>query len=266
MSLLDIINNSKFPVTKDYLVNEFRELGIKKDDIIMVHSSLSSFGYVVNGAYDIIDALIEVVSDGIITMPGHTSNNSKVEDWQNPPIPKEWHDLVKQSIRPTTNETEPTSIGAVPRVFSRYNSIYRTEHPFTSLIYYGKNIPEELKNQPLDKPHSFEGPFGYLYKNNVKLLMLGTEYDNLTFMHLACNMNGGPYQAMESNIYVNNSVKRVSFDIEDDDTDLFNTIGNKFETEYTQLINISKIGNATCKLINGKELVDYAIKYYKDNR
>ncbi len=263
MSLLDIINNSEFPITKDHLLSEFTKLGINSDDIVMVHTSVSSFGYIVNGAYDIIDALREIVSDGIVIVPGHTTENSRVEEWQRPPVPKEWHDTIKRCIRPTNRDTEPTGIGAVPRVFSRYNDIYRTEHPFVSLMYYGTDIPEQLKNQPLDKPHSYNGPFGYLYENNVKLLMLGTEYDNLTFMHLACNINNGPYTVVESNIYDGNSIKRISFDIEDDDTDLFNIIGNKFEEDKPESIKIRKIGNATCKLINGKEIVDYTLNYYR---
>ncbi len=262
MSLQDIINNSKFPITKDYLVNAFKDLGIKNNDTIMVHSSVSSFGYVVNGAHDIIDALIETVTDGIIIIPGHTTVNSTVEDWQRPPVPSEWHETLKNNIRPTTSETEPNGIGAVPRVFSRYDGVYRTNHPYVSLLYFGKVIPEQLKNHHLDKPHSMHGPFGYLYENNVKLLMLGSEYDNLTFMHLACNLNNGPYQVIESNIYEDNKIKRVSFEFEDDDTDLFNTIGSEFEVEKQEYITIKKIGNSTCKLINGKELVDYTLEYY----
>ncbi len=262
MSLHDIINNSRFPITKDYLIEEFRQLGINSNDIVMVHSSLSSFGYIVNGAYDIIDALKEVISDGLILMPGHTTINSSVEDWKRPPVPNEWFETIKSNIRPTTRETEPTGIGEVPRVFSRYNGIYRTNHPFVSLIYYGKNIPEQLKDQPLDKPHSFNGPFGYLYSANIKLLMLGTNYDNLTFMHLACNMFNGPFTEVESNIYVGGEIKRISFTIEDDDTDLFNVVGERFEIEKKEFIKIKKIGNSTCKLINGKELIDYTLEYY----
>ncbi len=265
MSLQDIINSSKFPITKDYLIKEFRELGIKNNDIIMVHSSVSSFGYIVNGAHDIIDALMEIVTDGIIAVPGHTTINSKVEDWQRPPVPKEWFDIIKNNIKPTTKETEPNGIGAVPRIFSRYDGIYRTSHPFVSLMYFGKNIPNQLKNQPLDKPHSFDGPFGYLYNNNVKLVMLGSEYDNLTFMHLASNLKNESYSVVESNVYINNEIVRVSFLIEDDDTDLFNVIGSKFEVEKQDFITVRKIGNSICKIIDGKELVDYTLNYYNSS-
>jgi aminoglycoside 3-N-acetyltransferase len=48
------------PVTKEDIKKGLIKLGLKKGDIIGVHSSLSRFGYVIGGADTVIDALLEI--------------------------------------------------------------------------------------------------------------------------------------------------------------------------------------------------------------
>ncbi|MDH7476833.1 MAG: AAC(3) family N-acetyltransferase [Candidatus Bathyarchaeota archaeon] len=67
-------------VCKEDIKAGLKKLGLKKGDIVGVHSSLSSFGYVEGGADTIIDALLEVVGkEGTITMPTHSNNLEKIE-------------------------------------------------------------------------------------------------------------------------------------------------------------------------------------------
>ncbi|MBN2299614.1 MAG: AAC(3) family N-acetyltransferase [Acholeplasmataceae bacterium] len=261
MGIKEIIDQSDYPLIKQDIIDGLRNLGLKKNDTIMVHSSLSSFGYVVNGANDIIEALMEVVSDGTIIMPGHNSVNSNVREWRNPPVPQSWFEIVEQNIRPASREVEPVSIGKIPRVFGRYEGVKYTNHPFVALQIYGKG-PKALLEQPLNRPHSMNGPFGYLYHNQVKLLMLGSDYDNLTFMHLASNILNS-YMDMYSNIYQDGKIVRIKYDIENDEPEDFIKIGKSFEETKKDFIKIGKIGKATCRLIDGKELIDFTVEYYK---
>lgn len=54
----------------DDLIKAFREIGIESGNILEVHSSLSSFGYVEGGAETVIRALKDVVGiEGSIFMP-----------------------------------------------------------------------------------------------------------------------------------------------------------------------------------------------------
>ncbi|MBQ1467655.1 MAG: AAC(3) family N-acetyltransferase, partial [Solobacterium sp.] len=50
-------------VTKDSLVKALRDLGVEENMILEVHSSLSSFGFVLGGARTVVDALIEAVGE-----------------------------------------------------------------------------------------------------------------------------------------------------------------------------------------------------------
>ena len=47
----------KRAVIKEYIVNKLQEIGLKKGDIVIVHASLSSMGYVCGGAQAVIEAL-----------------------------------------------------------------------------------------------------------------------------------------------------------------------------------------------------------------
>lgn len=261
MGLKEIIEKSNQPLIRQDIVEGLIKLGLQANDHVMVHSSLSSFGYIVNGANDVIEALMEVVKEGVIIMPGHFSVNSNVREWSRPPIPATWFEKVEQNITPPSKVVEPIGVGKIPIVFGRYVGVVRTNHPFVALQIYG-NYPPELIHQPLNRPHSMNGPFGYMYQHGIKLLMLGSDYDNLTFMHLASNILGN-YMDMQSNMYQDGKVVRVHYEIENDEPDDFIEIGKLFEMEQPESIKIGQIGLATCKLIEGRELIDFTLAYYK---
>ena len=62
------------PRTRESLSNDLRELGLATGDSVIVHSSLSSLGYVDGGAATVIKALMDVVTlDGAIVMPTQTT-------------------------------------------------------------------------------------------------------------------------------------------------------------------------------------------------
>ena len=73
---------------KEDLLQLFCQLGLNITDDVMVHSSMRSLGYVVNGAVDVIDALITVVGldEGTILMPAHTGQLSDPSGWSSPPL------------------------------------------------------------------------------------------------------------------------------------------------------------------------------------
>ena len=50
-------------VIKEDIVKELRRVGLEKNDVVMVHTSLKSLGYVCGGAQTMIEALLEVVGE-----------------------------------------------------------------------------------------------------------------------------------------------------------------------------------------------------------
>ena len=65
----------------EVLVNELKRVGLQKNDVVMVHASLKSMGYICGGAQTVIEALIEVVGEeGTIMMPTQSWRNLDPEE------------------------------------------------------------------------------------------------------------------------------------------------------------------------------------------
>ena len=59
----------KNDVTKEILITDLRRIGVNKGDIIYVHSSLKSIGWLENGADTLIEAFLVVLGDeGTLTV------------------------------------------------------------------------------------------------------------------------------------------------------------------------------------------------------
>src|SRR5262245_39356428 len=59
--------------TKDSIARELTALGVRRGGVLLVHSSLSSLGFVAGGARSVIGGLLEVLSaEGTLVVPTHT--------------------------------------------------------------------------------------------------------------------------------------------------------------------------------------------------
>ena len=59
----DLIASTDTPRTRESLASDLRALGLEAGACVIVHSSLSSLGWVSGGAVAVVQALIDVVSD-----------------------------------------------------------------------------------------------------------------------------------------------------------------------------------------------------------
>ncbi len=181
---------SKTPITKcltkNDIIKHFVELGIKPGMVLEVHSSLSSFGYVVGGARVVVDALLELVGkEGTILMPLQGSVNSEPSRWEKPPVQL---DLVKV-IRDNTpayhkNNSDTFKMGAIVNNFHRRQGVEISAHPSVPFAAWGKHAKFLCNRQSLHFSLSEESPLARLYELRGSILLLGVGYDCCTMMHL----------------------------------------------------------------------------------
>jgi aminoglycoside N3'-acetyltransferase len=122
------IKRSEPCITRDRIVSDLHQLGTRKGDTILVHSSLKSLGFVEDGPRGLIDALIEAVSpDGTVIIPTYQ--------------------MIKGSMLETCLDrnyifdprTAGTFLGFVPSAFLKYPGVKRSIHPTHSVSAIGKN-------------------------------------------------------------------------------------------------------------------------------
>lgn len=92
-------------------------MDIKKGDILLVHSSLTSIGYVEGGAETVIDALLETVGEeGTIVM-------STLTGW----------------FEPFDSGSIPSAVGKISERFRLRKNAFRSLHPVHSVAAIGKH-------------------------------------------------------------------------------------------------------------------------------
>jgi aminoglycoside 3-N-acetyltransferase len=78
----EIISSTQEPNTINTINQDLMKLGINNGDILLVHSSLSSLGWVCGGAQTVITALMNALGiDGTLVMPSHSGDWSDFAEW-----------------------------------------------------------------------------------------------------------------------------------------------------------------------------------------
>lgn len=181
--------------TKDDLIGVFSNLGLRRGTEVIVHSSMRSLGYVVNGALDVIDALLKLIGEeGTLLMPSHTGQLTDPAEWKNPAIPSEYIEIVRRSMRAFDPKTTPIrNRGAIPQAFFTYPGVYRSPHPLNSVIAKGARAEYFTRLHGLHDSEGMESPIGRLYARQGHVLLIGVTLTRCTAIHLAEFIADVPY-------------------------------------------------------------------------
>lgn len=160
------------PITKEEMINDLKKLGLKKEDIVLVHSSLSSIGYVVGGTDTVVNALLETVGPkGTIFMPAYPMNGTMLEYAKTDPLfdPK----------------IDPSQMGKITEAFRLRKEALRSLHPTHSVAAIGPHAEYLLKNHEKSQtPCGKTSPFYKLVELDGYILHLGSRVGQTTSVHI----------------------------------------------------------------------------------
>lgn len=266
MSEKKIIENTGEPITKPHITAALKALGIQAHDCVLVHSSLSSMGWVVGQEVTVLEALLETLHEGTVMMPSHSTGNSDPADWENPPVPSHWIQTICDHMPAFDPEkTPPRGMGRIAELFLRWPGVVRSHHPQVSFSAYGIAKTRLTGTHPLTPMFGEESPLAHLLKENGYVLLLGVGYDSCTLLHLAEFRANVLEEKMTGCALNENGVrtfkKYLEFDHSDED---FLLLGAAFE--QTHEVKKTTLGNATLTLIDANTLMTFAVPWLKAHR
>lgn len=256
-------------VIKEDIVNELKRMGLKTNDVVMVHTSLKNMGYVCGGAQTIIEALIEIVGvEGTIMMPTQSWKNlDPVEGVHWEADESEWQRIRDNWPAYDKNITPTNTMGAVAEMFRKWPGSIRSDHPARSVCAWGKYAKYLTENHDISNIFGDGSPIARLYDLDGKVLLLGVGYDKNTSIHLADARAEypGKHNCTEYSAVMENG-ERVwkKYDTLFVDGEDFEDIGSAFE-EKSQ-VSKGIIGEAQIRLMSQREIVDFAVGWIEEKR
>ena len=203
-----------------------RNVGVKRGQAIMVHTSLSSLGYVCGGAQTIIEALLHSVGqEGTIIMPTQSWKNLDPTTgvyWQEP---KEWWPVIREYAK------------------------YLTEkHSLSDIFGDGS---------PIGRLYELDGA--------VLLIGVGYDKNTSLHLADARAEYPGKHTVVESSaIQVDGQRVWKSYETLAVDGEDFPAIGEAFE-QTGQVRHVS-LGDGILSMMSQRALVDFAVEWMNENR
>lgn len=247
------------PVTRARISAGLAALGVQAGDRLLVHASLSAFGFVAGGAQAVVEALkASVGATGLLVMPAFTTHLSDPVNWQAPPVPANWWMAIRSETPAFDPAISPSRrIGAISELMRTSPGTVRGPHPHLSFVAWGLGADGVVAPHPVDTSLGDGSPLQRLYDIDAKVLFLGTRYATCTAFHLGEHRAGVVrFRPEGAPMKIDGARSWVAFEGPDYDTDPFDAMGASFEALGG--VTDVQIGAAECRLFPLRAAADFA--------
>lgn len=270
MSEQTVISQTLEPLTVESLTDSFNACGLQPGQTVIVHSSLSSLGWVTGGAQAIIQALLAAVDPSrTILMPTQTWKNLDPASGVHGDVSEAWWPLIRAHLPAYDPSTTPSiGMGVVAELFRTWPGAQRSLHPVRSFAALGPNASRLLATQALEDPFSETSPVGQLYPLDGMILLIGVDHVSNTSLHLAEHRANYTTKrtVQESSAVLVDGVRRwVTYNSPDfSAAHDFAALGADYEAAHQ--IGPTRIGGAQVRLLCQRPLIDWAVPWLERHR
>ncbi len=258
------IAGSATPVTVESLASDLRRLGLAKGATVLVHSSLSSLGWVCGGAVAVVQGLLCVLGpDGTLVVPTHTSDLSDPAEWVDPPVPEQWWETIRDSMPAFLPASTPSrGMGAIAEVVRTWPGARRSDHSHVSFAAVGPRAAQITESHELANGLGEGSPLARLYELDASVLLLGVGHDRNTSLHLAQYRSESRPQVRQSGpVLVDGQRRWLDWPDIDLDEDDFVALG--IDLRKAGPVQVGTVGRAKAELLNQRQLVDLATQWFR---
>jgi aminoglycoside 3-N-acetyltransferase len=263
-----IVARTEAPRTRASLTSDLRKLGVELGDVLLVHTSLASLGWVAGREQAVIEALFDAVGPtGTVVVPTQTGSNSEPAEWQAPAVPTTWWQTIRDHMPGFDPERTPSDgMGLLPEALRSWPGAVRSRHPQCSFAAVGRDAAELMSEHDLDCRFGDRSPLAALAAAGAKVLLLGAGYDACTAFHLGeARSLGAPSERLSCAVLTDAGERRwVSYvDRVADERD-FATLGLAWEA--AGLVTIGTVGSARSRLFDLETAARFAAAWIPSHR
>ena len=260
--------DQRLPHTIGSLTGDLRALGLRTGDVVLLHSSLRSIGFVAGGTQAVVQALVNVVgAEGTLVVPTQTPDNTDPAEWRHPPVPSTWWQIIRDQMPGFDPARTPSRwMGVIAEAVRTWPGALRSAHPQVSFAALGAHAGDIVRDHRLDDALGESSPLGAVYRLEGKLLLLGCGHDSNTSLHLAeWRQPFAPRARTGSSIQQPDGTSRwiTWIDVVTDEGD-FTRLGADFEA--TGAVTVGPVGNASARLMSQSGVVDFATSWLATHR
>ncbi|MDX8000430.1 aminoglycoside 3-N-acetyltransferase [Xenorhabdus sp. Reich] len=258
---------------KSVLVAQLQKMGIKQGDIVMAHVSMRSVGNCLNGADDLIQAILTAVgNEGTLLCYTNWDQNYEDSMDENGHIPFE----LKPEIMPYDRVFSRASRdhGVFAECVRTTKGAIRSQNPGASVVAIGNDAEYFIENHSLNYGYGSKSPFAKFVTNRGKILMIGAPYDTMSLLHHAEHLSNIPnkhVRKMEVPLLQNGRVEWIKLE----EFDTVDPVCEQFREGYFKDIveqfchsqpeaTKGVIGSANTLLVPAQNMLDYAIRWMED--
>jgi len=223
-------------------------LGVRRDMIVMVHSSLGRVGWTEGGPSTVIRALLDVLGpSGTLVMPAESPQLG---------------DPASQAV--FDPDTTPTTMGAIPEAFRSYPGTRRSSHPLVSVCANGRHAYEITAQHALEFCEGRGTPFEKLYDLDAWTLLLGVGFNRCTSLHYAESLVPNRRTMISRFPIIEKSVRVwvEKLSMGTDNGTHFPIVGRRFVDRGH--VRSGKVGSADALFFSTRVLVDFAEAYFRE--